>query len=211
MNFLAHIYLSGDSDEIKVGNFIGDYVKGKNFEHYPNLIKRGILLHRHIDSFTDHHPIVQRSKSYLNLKYKRFSGIIVDIFYDHFLALEWAEFTNEPLEKFVYNLNDTLISHYSILPKKVQGFLPLFIQYNWLESYLTIEGIKDVLSRMSRRTSLPEETQFAIEVLKKNYSSFRADFLDYFLQLIHFVESEHGIRICTGKEDKRQKEKDKRE
>ena len=205
MNFLAHIYLSGDSNEIKVGNFIGDYVKGKNFEHYPNLIKKGILLHRHIDSFTDHHPIVQRSKSYLNVKYKRFSGIIVDIFYDHFLALEWSEFTNEPLEKFVNNLYDTLVSHYSILPKKVQGFLPLFIQYNWLESYLTIEGIKDVLSGMSRRTSLPDETQFAIEVLKKNYSSFRADFLDYFPQLIHFVESEFGIRICKGKEDKRQK------
>ncbi|MBA7510971.1 Acyl carrier protein phosphodiesterase [subsurface metagenome] len=198
MNFLAHLYLSGDSNEIKVGNFIGDYVKGKNFKHYPNLIKKGILLHRHIDSYTDSHPIIKRSKSYLNFKYKRFSGIIVDIFYDHFLALEWAEFSDEPLQEFVNNLYDTLVSHYSILPKKVQEFLPLFIQYNWLESYLTIEGIKDVLSRMSRRTSLPDETQFAIEVLKKNYSSFRADFLDYFPQLIHFVESEHGILISKG-------------
>jgi acyl carrier protein phosphodiesterase len=204
MNFLAHIYLSGDSNEIKIGNFIGDYVKGKNLNRYPKQIKKGILLHRHIDTYTDHHPIVQRSISYLNSKYKRYSGIIVDIFYDHFLAREWTEFSDVPLQEFVKNFCDTLIAFQPILPKKVQQFLPLFIQQDWLDSYLTIEGIKNVLLRMSSRTSIPDETQFAINTLRKKYTFFRADFFNYFPQLIHFVESEYDIRISKVKEDKRQ-------
>ena len=195
MNYLAHVYLSGDSDEVKVGNFIGDYVKGKNYKQYTELIQKGILIHRNIDTFTDMHPIIRRSKSHLNPKYHKYSGIIIDIFYDHFLANEWENFSKESLKKFVYHFYEILILHFSILPKRVKQFLPIFILNNWLESYLTIEGIGVVLHRMTKRTSLPDYTKFAIDDLGRNYEKYREDFYDFFPKLIQFVEEKHQVGI----------------
>ena len=195
MNYLAHVYLSGDDDEIKVGNFIGDYVKGKTYTQYPELVQKGILIHRNIDTFTDSHPIVHRSKSHLSLKYHKYAGIIIDIFYDHFLANEWKNFSKEPLKVFVYGFYETLISHFALLPKRVKQFLPIFILNNWLESYLTTKGIGIVLHRMSKRTSLPDYSKFAITELEQNYDQYRADFYEYFPLLIDYIEHKHKIRI----------------
>jgi len=199
MNYLAHVYLSGDSDEVKVGNFIGDYVKGTNYKQYTELIQKGILIHRNIDTFTDRHPIIRRSKSQLNPKYHKYSGIIIDIFYDHFLAKEWENFSKESLKKFVYYFYEVLILHFAILPRRVKQFLPIFILNNWLESYLTIDGIGVVLHRMTKRTSLPDYTKFAIDELSSNYEKYREDFYDYFPKLIQFVEEKHQIEINRPK------------
>jgi len=199
MNYLAHVYLSGDSDEVKVGNFIGDYVKGTNYKQYTELIQKGILIHRNIDTFTDRHPIIRRSKSQLNPKYHKYSGIIIDIFYDHFLAKEWENFSEESLKKFVYYFYEVLILHFAILPRRVKQFLPIFILNNWLESYLTIDGIGVVLHRMTKRTSLPDYTKFAIDELSSNYEKYREDFYDYFPKLIQFVEEKHQIEINRPK------------
>ena len=86
MNVLAHIYLSGDSDKIIIGNYIGDYVKGRDYLNYPELIRKGIILHRYIDMFTDRHPVVHRSKIYFSRKYHKYAGVITDIMYDHYLT-----------------------------------------------------------------------------------------------------------------------------
>jgi acyl carrier protein phosphodiesterase len=195
LNFLAHIYLSGDSDEIKIGNFIGDYVKGRNYENYPELVNKGIILHREIDSFTDSHPVVNRSKMHLKQRFRRYSGVIVDIFYDHFLASEWAMFSKHPLPQYVIHMYEILVSNYFILPNEIKAFLPFFVINNWLESYTSIEGIEGVLRRMTRRTSLPNETTFAISELRKNYHLFRDDFLCFFPDLIEYVEKTHDIPV----------------
>ncbi|TVR71644.1 MAG: DUF479 domain-containing protein [Marinilabiliales bacterium] len=195
MNFLAHIYLSGSSDEVKIGNFIGDYVKGRNYEKYPDLVRKGILMHRKIDSFTDAHPVVNRSKSHLRKKFRRYSGVIVDIFYDHFLASEWHMFSKHPLPQYVVNMYEILVSNYFILPNEIKTFLPFFIINNWLESYTSIEGIEGVLRRMTKRTSLPNETPFAIAELRKKYHLFRDDFLEYFPQLVAYIEEKHDIEV----------------
>jgi acyl carrier protein phosphodiesterase len=152
LNFLAHIYLSGDSDEIKVGNFIGDYVKGRNYENYPELVRKGILLHRKIDSYTDSHPIVIQSQRHLKKRFRRYSGVIVDIFYDHFLASEWNTFSKHPLRQYVINMYEALVGHYFLLPDEIKTFLPFFIINNWLESYTSIEGIEGVLRRNLRNS-----------------------------------------------------------
>jgi acyl carrier protein phosphodiesterase len=96
MNFLAHIYLSGDNDLLKIGNFMADSIRGHHYEDYPTEIRKGILLHRAIDSFTDMHPIYRQSKHRLHEKYGHYSGVIMDIFYDHFLAKNWNKYSNEP-------------------------------------------------------------------------------------------------------------------
>jgi acyl carrier protein phosphodiesterase len=195
MNFLAHIYLSGESDEIKVGNFIGDYVKGRNYEKYPDLVKRGILLHRKIDSFTDKHPVVSISKTHLQPRFHKYAGVIVDIFYDHFLASEWKNFSKHPLPEYVIHMYETLVANYFLLPNEIKAFLPFFIINNWLEAYTTTQGISGVLRRMVRRTSLPNETTFAMAELKKNYKLFRDEFYEYFPQLIAYVEERHNIAV----------------
>lgn len=195
MNFLAHIYLSGVSEEIRIGNFIGDYVKGKGYENYPDEIRKGILLHREIDHFTDHHPVVYQSKMHLNEKYRKYSGIIVDIFYDHFLAKEWSRFHALPLQEFVSDFYQNAVAYFAVLPPRVRQFLPFVIINNWFESYRSIEGIESVLYRMSRRTSLPKETQFAIEELTAEYDTFNEEFLNYFPDIIQHVKEKYDIKF----------------
>lgn len=195
MNFLAHVYLSGHSDEVSIGNFIGDYVKGNDYNKYPDQIKKGILLHRGIDDFTDHHPIVHHSKEILHPKYGRYSGVIVDIFYDHFLTNEWDNFSYQPISDFISQFYENLFIHYSYLPKEIKYFLPTCINEKWANSYGTIDGIKRTLIKMSKRTSLPKKSRNASRDLKKNYAAFREDFVEFFPILINYVEKEHNINI----------------
>jgi acyl carrier protein phosphodiesterase len=195
MNVLAHIYLSGDSDEIIIGNYIGDYVKGRDYLNYPDQIRRGIILHRHIDDFTDRHPVVHRSKIHFTRKYHKYAGVIVDILYDHFLTREWDTFARRPLESITYQFYRAMVNNYDILPSKVQDRLPFFIINNWLESYKTYKGLRSVFNALSRRTSLPSESRFAIKTLKKNYHSLDDDFMEFFPQLIEYVENDFGIQL----------------
>ncbi|HKK60999.1 MAG TPA: hypothetical protein VJ951_00475, partial [Bacteroidales bacterium] len=108
MNFLAHIYLSGNDDQLKLGNFIGDYVKGRAFEQYPEKIQRGILLHRHIDHYTDHNPHTSETRRLLVPKYRHYAGILIDMFYDHFLAINWRRYSRVPLFTFIESFHELL-------------------------------------------------------------------------------------------------------
>ncbi len=193
MNYLAHVFLSGDNEEVIIGNFMGDYVKGRDFKKYSESIKKGILLHRNIDSYTDKNKIVRKSKSLLKKNYGKYSGIIIDIFYDHFLAGNWHKFSSQSLTDFTDNLHKILIKYSSILPGKVRSFLPSFIDNNWIRTYKSIKGVEIVLNRMSEITTLPDETDFAIDVLKEYYTQIEDDFLDYFPGLIKYVSEKFNI------------------
>jgi len=195
MNFLAHIYLSGENDQVRVGNFIGDWIKGNDHKNYPADIQKGILLHRSIDSFTDNHPVVKKSKNRLNDKYHKYSGIIIDIYYDHFLAYNWKEFSKIELMDFTRNLNNCLHRHMEFLPGEIQKFIPSFMKRRWIESYATLEGIERVLEGMSKHTSLPDKTIDAIDILKKEYEGFKTEFFEYFPLLVSHVEEKFGIEI----------------
>jgi len=110
MNVLAHIYLSGDSDQIIIGNYIGDYVKGRDYLKYPDLVRKGIILHRHIDAFTDRHPVVHRSKIFFSKKYHKYSGVVTDIIYDHFLQRSGTFFHNAPLRVSLTTFTELLLT-----------------------------------------------------------------------------------------------------
>ena len=195
MNYLAHIYLSGSNEEIMVGNFIGDYVKGFELGRYTELVRKGIMLHRYIDSFTDTNIIVRRSKARIIEKYHKYSGIIIDIFYDHFLVSTWPLYSTVPVGDFVLNMHGILSRYVDILPEGVRLFLPSFIKNNWIQKYSTIEGIEDVLHRMSARTTLPEETDFAIRILNEEYEKFDSEFSAFFPAVISYVSRSFGIEI----------------
>ena len=186
MNFLAHIYLSGDNDLIRIGNFMADSIKGRKFQNYPSEMQVGILLHREIDTFTDVHPTVRNSTKRLHKKYGHYSGVIVDILYDHFLAKNWNDYSNVPLDEFVEEFYDSLKDNYDLLTKRVKNLMPYMIEANWLVSYAEIDGIKKVLQGMNRRTGLKSGMDMAVEDLRKFYIEFEDDFNQFFPDLIEF-------------------------
>jgi acyl carrier protein phosphodiesterase len=195
MNYLAHLFLSVDDEEVIVGNFIGDYVKGHNFRNYSDKVRKGIILHRNIDMFTDNNSIVRASKSRFKEIYGKYSGILIDILYDHFLALKWELFTSINLDEFVVLIHHTLDRFHDIMPVEVQAFIPSFINNDWLNTYKSIEGIEIVLDKMSKRTSLPDETKFAIQVFREEYDYLEEEFLAYFPTLMDFVTKKFGIEF----------------
>lgn len=189
MNFLAHLYLSYSNKNILIGNFIADAVKGKKHVNYPAEIQAGILLHREIDSYTDTHPIVRKSKQRLNKQYRHYSGVIIDILYDHFLAKNWQLYSEIPLAIYAENVYTFLEDKAEIFPQKIQHLLPYMIQYNWLLNYASVEGIERVLKGMNTKTKGVSKMDLAIEDLKLNYSDFEEDFNTFFEELIQFTKN----------------------
>lgn len=186
MNFLAHIYLSHNNDEIKIGNFIADSVRGKKYQNYPPQVQLGILLHRHIDTFTDAHPTVRQSTKRLHQNYSHYSGVIVDILYDHFLAKNWKKYSDIPLANYADDFYHLLEDNFDILPLNVQRLLPHMIHDNWLLSYASIEGITRVLEGMNRRTQNRSKMNLAVVELQEFYDEFEAEFTSFFDELIQF-------------------------
>lgn len=186
MNFLAHIYLSGDNEFITIGNFIADGIRGKKYNKYPEDIQIGILLHREIDTFTDAHPIVRQSTKRLHENYSHYSGVIVDILYDHFLAKNWLKYSNIPLDKYVSDFYNSLNTNFEILPLRIQKLIPFMIADNWLLSYAEIEGIQRVLNGMNKRTKNISGMNSATVELKQYYSEFENEFTQFFEELINF-------------------------
>jgi acyl carrier protein phosphodiesterase len=189
MNFLAHIYLSGDSDLMKIGNFMADGVRGNKYLELHSEIQKGIILHRNIDTFTDAHPIFRQSTKRLHANYHHFSGVIVDVFYDHFLAKNWNLYSDEKLEVYVDNFYNSLDSNHDLLTEKAQMMKPYMIQQNWLLSYQTIDGIEKILSQMDNRIKRESNMRFSVQELKLFYKEFEDDFTIFFNDLrIHSYE-----------------------
>ena len=188
MNFLAHIYLSGDNEFITLGNFFADGIRGKQYKKFPLEIQIGILLHREIDTFTDAHPIVRQSTKKLHKNYSHYSGVIVDILYDHFLAKNWSNYSTVPLDTYVDDFYNLLETHFDILPSRIQKMMPYMVTDNWLLSYAKIEGIQRVLEGMNRRTKNKSKMNEATTELKKYYAEFENEFTLFFTELKAFSE-----------------------
>jgi len=188
MNYLAHIYLSKNDKELRIGNFIADSVRGKDFSMFPDRVAQGIIIHRHIDTFTDQHLIVRQSKDRIRKKYGHWSGVIVDIYYDHFLAANWSRYHKKPLSDYVQTFYNDLLEHYTILPERVQRFLPIMIEQNWLRSYETIEGISTIFRQMNIRTKGKSNMDLAPTDLIANYKDLESDFHLFMKDLESFVK-----------------------
>jgi acyl carrier protein phosphodiesterase len=187
MNFLAHIYLSGENELLRIGNFVSDGVRGSKYKTYPIDMQAGILLHRQIDTFTDAHPIFRRSTKKLHKGYGHYSGVIVDIFYDHFLAKNWSTYSQIPLDIYVQDFYKSLTNHLDILPPRFQNLTPLMIEQNWLLSYASIDGIQKVLNGMNRRTKNRSKMNEATKELQLFYPKFENDFTAFFGELFEFT------------------------
>ena len=183
MNFLAHIYLSGDNEMLKIGNFMADSVRGNRYLEYSDDLRRGILLHRYIDTFTDAHPIYRKSKHRFHEKYGHYAGVIMDIVYDHFLAKNWNSYFDENLEVYAANFYSLLNANYDILTPKTQNLLPYMIDQNWLVQYSSLEGLEIILFQMDYRTKHRVNMQEAIVEVRIFYTELETEFTLFFEEL----------------------------
>jgi len=183
LNYLAHIFLSDEDDFIKIGNFMADAIKGNKYEQYQTGIQIGIKLHRFIDSFTDSHEIYRKSKHRLHQKFGHYSGVIMDIVYDHFLAKNWQQFSDTPLEQYADDFYNLLQKEYAILTPKTQNALPYMIKTNWLLCYQSLEGLELILSQMDYRTKNRVNMPAAMHEIKQFYAEIEQEFLAFFSDL----------------------------
>jgi acyl carrier protein phosphodiesterase len=195
MNFLAHIFLSFDDDEVTIGNFIADSIRGNKYKYLPKKVQQGIVLHRAIDTFTDAHPTAKLSSKRLHQNYSHYSRVIVDIYYDHFLAKNWKQYSDTPLDMFVENFYDLLEDHFTILPDGVKRMMPYMIADNWILNYANMDGIGRVLNGMNRRTKNKSKMNFAILDLEKHYDIFESEFSSFFEELIIFSKQKY-LSLC---------------
>lgn len=188
MNFLAHIYLSGDDDDVTIGNFIADGIKGKRYLNYPPGISKGIVLHRAIDTFTDAHSTVHQSTARLHKNYGHYSGVIVDILYDHFLAKNWSQYHSQPLADYVEDFYTLLRENFTSLPARIQRMMPYMMADNWLLNYATVDGIAKILVQMNVRTKGVVKMDQAVQELIEYYDEFEAEFTSFFEELMMFCK-----------------------
>lgn len=189
MNFLAHIYLSFDHPGISIGNFMADGLKRQRLEHFPTDFQKGVMLHRAIDEFTDQHPIFKKSCKRIFKVHGHYSRVIVDIFYDHFLALKWTNYHSVPLEVFAQDFYTLLDNYFEELPLKTQHLFPYMKKQNWLVAYKKIEGIDQILKGMQRRTKFSAKLDEASKDLIMYYTDFENDFDTFFKELIIFSKA----------------------
>jgi acyl carrier protein phosphodiesterase len=192
MNYLAHIFLSNHHPQIQIGNFIGDFVKGSHHNQYPAEIQKGILLHRQIDTFTDSHPVVRECIGRMRDTFGRYSGIVLDLYFDHLLALNFSDYSSQKsLRRFSVRFYVHLIIYYRYLPKRVKGFVWHFILTNRLEKYKTTEGLKNSLQIMELHKTPHISPEKAINYLEQNIEYFQHQFRKFFPELISFTAQQY--------------------
>jgi acyl carrier protein phosphodiesterase len=187
MNYLIHFLLAGDDEELRLGDILGDYVKGRveRFEH-PGLTDRmrtGIQMHRTIDAFSDRHPAVHRSKRILSAEYGRLSGVIVDVFYDHVLARRWTEHHPRPLPDYTGAIYRTLTGNLHRLPASVHPLVTSMSRGDWLGGYASQRGIERALQGMARRYPVAAEIGTAGRLLTDHFDRFSDDFDEFLPEL----------------------------
>jgi acyl carrier protein phosphodiesterase len=188
LNYLAHLLLSEPDPLARIGNLAGDFLKGTDVRSLHPTIQRGIGLHRQIDAYTDRHFIVRQSKARVELPYCRLAGVLVDVFYDHFLAVHWEAYGVGKLEAFVQEVYADLQQHYALLPRLLQRALPVMLAGDWLTSYRQVAGIAVILERMAQRSRRSPLLASSICVLQTHYDALEHDFHQYFPALINYVQ-----------------------
>ena len=186
MNFLFHMYLSGSDPDLMTGNFMGDFVKGPLDDAYPPRIRRGLLLHRQIDSFAQNNAHFQRSRLRLSPDFGLYRGVLVDLFYDHFLAREWDSWSNTPFPDYLSWARNVVEERLAIMPRTLRDFVPVLFD-ELLPSYKDMAGIAAALARMSRRIRRPNPLAEGGRELPRHYEELKGDFELFIIDVGRFA------------------------
>lgn len=191
MNYLAHAYLSFNDPEVLVGNMISDFVKGRQKDAYPENIKRGIMLHRLIDGFTDMHPATAKAKEYFRPSYRLYAGAFVDIVYDHFLANDVFVFSETALADFAQKTYSILDNYIDVLPGRFAEMLPYMKKHNWLLNYRTKWGIENSFRGLVHRAKYITESNTAFEVFEKEYVALQDCYIEFMPDVTRYAREQY--------------------
>ena len=182
MNFLFHLYLSGNDPDILTGNLMGDFVKGRIGEQYPPRLRSGIVLHRRIDSFAQNHPLFRQSKQRIDPGFGHWRGVLVDMYYDHFLAAEWSRWSGEVFESYLLRARRAVENRNCHLPEDMRGMVPVIFE-TLLPAYGSVTGVGLALERMSRRIRRSNPLAEGAGELQRNQRGLRDDFREFMPQV----------------------------
>ena len=199
MNYLAHLHLGGAEPEQLLGSLYGDFVKGRLKGMWPEPVEQAIWLHRRIDVFTDQHAIVERAKARFTQTQRRYSGILVDVFFDHCLACHWGQYANEPLPQFTQKVYQTL-THTPNLPESLARIAPHMVKHDWLGSYKEFAILDQVISGIAKRLSRPDALALGFAQMQELYAVLNQDFAHFYPELMAFAARERlkNQHICMG-------------
>ena len=196
MNFLAHLYLADDTPASRIGNILPDLIRGRLPDDLHLEVKRGVQRHRAVDAFTDTHPRFAQTRARFRSNHGIFSGILVDVFYDHALSLTWADWHDQPLEVFISHVHRQLAAAPELMPRRMLAIVDRMTAQNWLATYATDDGLRLTLGRMSQRFAqrFGREVDLtpAVDDLQACRGEVLADFADFFPQLIRHVRRRDG-------------------
>jgi acyl carrier protein phosphodiesterase len=188
VNFLAHALLAGTDPGLRLGGVLGDFVKGPLPAGLAPRVAAGVLLHRRIDSYAEAHPVFCRSRSRVSGERRRYAGIMVDLFYDHFLAAHWGRYCDQPLADFTRDTYALLLEHGPELPPRLARILPAMQAEDWLASYRSLDAVGLALDRIaSHRLSRPNRLAGAVEELAGNYGGLGRDFAEFFADALNYA------------------------
>lgn len=187
MNYLAHLYLSGDDPLVITGNFMADGVKGRDLSRYDPRIQEGIRLHRAIDVFTDAHRLTRAGRERLRPHAHKYAGVVLDLFYDHLLAAQWESYHDEPLGTFAHRMYALLGRNMAHMPERIRRMLPYMSGGDWLGGYARLGGLAGALRGLSRRVRAGEVMAGAERVLVEHEDIYRSEFASFFAELRHHL------------------------
>jgi acyl carrier protein phosphodiesterase len=188
LNYLAHAYLSFNQPAILAGNLISDFVKGKQSNQYPDDVRKGILLHRAIDSYTDEHPATREAKNIFKPHYRLYSSAFIDVSYDHFLANDRGQFTDDSLSAFSQQVYTSLDQYQHVFPEPFRRMFPYMKQHNWLYNYRNRLGIERSFEGVVHRAAYLTESQTAFKLFEENYNKLQQYYADFFPELHKYAQ-----------------------
>jgi len=200
MNWLAHLHLSEPSAAFRLGNVLPDMVGARELAALPAEFQRGAKCHHRIDAFTDAHPRFRQSVARLSPRYRRFGGIIVDVLYDHLLAVNWTAHSEVPLRKSVDEFYGSFDVHRAEIPAAVWPVLERMREQDWLGSYGELTGVRIALGRIGKRLRKPLDLGECAPELEQDYDGFKEDFAGFYPELMAHVALGRTIdRDCAGR------------
>ena len=188
MNYLSHLFLSENNEESIIGNLLGDFVKGKLTDNFSAGILKGIKTHRKVDSYTDKHPVVRETRRLISDERKKYAGVLVDIFFDHFLSVYWDSYSDTDYEEFIDSTYFILLKYRDIYPETGKILIPRIVEKDWLRKYRSFDGLKLVFERMTLRVKRQNPLVGSEAELLENYSAIEKNFELFFPDLIKYVE-----------------------
>ena len=188
MNYLTHLFLAEDTEESIIGNLLGDFVKGRLGDNYPPGILKGIRTHRKIDFYTDTHPVVKETRKIISDERKRYSGVLIDIFFDHYLSVYWSSYSDTDFEQFIDKAYEIILKYSDIYPENGKILIPRIVEKDWLRQYKSFEGLRLVFERMSLRVKRQNPLAGSEAELRSNYSEIENNFNMFFPELIKYAK-----------------------